>query len=724
MNHPNLLTSTRESLDVELEVKEGEIPNDLSGFVFINSGAGSVNSAGLPYERFLPDGTFNQEYGSPVINGDGYLFRFDFTESGKVKLKTSLLKPPCFYADLGTSPILNGKNNPYEDLAFKNKGLARLSMKLGTRNQLNTAITPFRQPGNEEARLLATFDAGRPFEFDPESMQLITPIGKNKFWRAGTPPFLNNPFPMILTTAHPVYDPETREVFSVNFTKTTKDLLSATEIFDILFKNEEDLEKKLEEKIDHWKNYESKEEVVGEINDFFYDVGVVPKKKTFWNKVKAYYWKMLGHRFSNENAVYLVKWKGEKRPQAFKIVNEDGSAIEIAHNMHQIGFSKDYILLADTNFKFTLNVMMNNPFPNNVKIDSFLREFLDGAQNDYSSLYIIARKDLLDEKKEVLAHRVILPLETVHFSVDYNNDNDIITVHTAHNCCACPAEWIRYYDKCKAFGEPVDEQRVGLIAVGEMDIGKIGKVLIDVKNRDVLERKSKFLHLTGDLDKTDPGPHTWGVGLYTYRDMLSPDKNVEKISHVFWQAYGLSDQMLTEFMYNLYQCSDRNRVYTAEQMLDFTKKGAPFILQTVETNAMEVTDHYSFPADTFMWSLQFIPSANENPDIPDSLNGYILCTVVGENENSPNLSSYYSEIWLFDAKSLQSGPVAKLHHKSLQFAFTIHSVWVKEAVNVSIPSYKIDIREDYNQQIKLINRRRLRKKVQSLMNEKVYPYFS
>ncbi|MBK6264811.1 carotenoid oxygenase family protein [Marivirga sp. S37H4] len=723
MSHPNLLTSTREPLDVELKVKEGKIPDDLSGFVFINSGAGTVNSGGLPYERYLPDGKFNQEFGSPVINGDGYMFRFDLTEAGKVKLKTRLLKTPCFYADLGSSPILNGKDNPYADIAFKNKGLARMSMKLGTRNQINTAITPFQQPGNDEARLLATFDAGRPFEFDPDSMELITPIGENKFWRAGTPPFLQNPFPMILTTAHPVYDPETREVFSVNFTKTTKSLLKATEIFDRIFEDEESLEKRLEEKIDHWKNYESTENVVEEVNDFFYEAGAKPKKETFWEKLKAFYWRVIGHKFSNENAVYLIKWMGEKKPKAYKIVNEDGSAIEIAHNMHQIGFSKDYIILADTNFKFTLDVMMNNPFPNNEKIDSFLRDLLDGAQNDYSSLYIIPRKQLIDEKKEVMAHKVVLPLETVHFSVDYNNDDDIITIHTAHNCCACPAEWIRYYDKLKCSGELIDAQRVGMLAVGEMDIGKIGKVLIDVKNRDVLESESTFLHLTGDLDEKDPGPHTWGVGLYTYRDMLSPDKNVDKIEHVFWQAYGMSDQMLTDFMYNLYECSDRNRIYSAEEMLGFSKKGAPFILQTVETASMKVIDHYSFPNDTFMWSLQFVPSSNLNSGIVSSLNGYILCTVVGKEENSYNLSSYYSEIWLFDAKNLKRGPVVKLHHESLQFAFTIHSVWVEKALNVSIPSYKIDIRQDYNEQIKRVKGRRLRKKIQSLMDENVYPHF-
>jgi hypothetical protein len=158
-------------------------------------------------------------------------------------------------------------------------------------------------------------------------------------------------------------------------------------------------------------------------------------------------------------------------------------------------------------------------------------------------------------------------------------------------------------------------------------------------------------------------------------------------------------------------------------MLEFTKKGAPFVLETVETDSMKVTDHYSFPDETFMWSLQFVPSKSQNNDIPESLNGYILCTVIGEEKNVAQTNSYFSEIWIFDATDLKKGPITKLHHEELQFAFTIHSVWVKEASQVSIPDYKIDIKQDYDEQTKLIKRRWLRKKVQNLMKIHVYPHF-
>lgn len=728
MSKENLFAASREALNIDLKAKEGTLPNDLSGIVFINSGCGSINSDGLPFPRTTPDGKLNKEYGAPLINGDGYMFRFDFTQAGKVTLKTDILKPPCYYADLASSPIVSGPDNPYADLAFKNNGLARLSMVLGTRNQLNTAITPFKLKGETHNRLLATFDAGRPFEFDPESMALITPIGENKFWHPGTPPMMNNPFPMVLTTAHPVYDPDTQELFTVNFTKTTKALMSATSIFKLLWKSEDKLEAKLLERIARWEKMAERSKVVQEVNDFFGHLEKHVDKHedvelNLWEKIEAFFRGLMHRITSNPNAVYLIKWQGEKTPKKWEITDEKGKGIQIMHNMHQIGFSKDYVILADTNFKFTLNVMLNNPFPHNERIDAFLRTLLSGAQLDYSSLYIVKRSELVERNKKVKAKKIHLPTETVHFSVNYEDTDGLITLHTAHNSSACPAEWIRYYDKRKADGNPIDLEMIGLLAVGEMDIGRIGKIVVDAKKGTVAEDKTTYLHLEGKPGEKDTGAHTWGVGLYTYNGMLSADYNVKEIKHIFWQAYGLHESMLTEFVFNLYKDPKRSRIFSAEQMLEFTKKGAPFVLECIETDGMTATDYYLFPKGYYMWSLQFVPRSKRDQNKPESLDGYILCTVMGEKRTVGSDSEYFSEIWLFDAADLKSGPVCKLHHEKLIFAFTIHSVWVPNAQETTQPNYKLNTQSDYNDMVSKILRRKLRRRVQKLMDDHVYPHF-
>lgn len=726
MAHDHLLSATRKALNVSLKIKEGDIPQNLSGYVYINSGAGNVNSDGLPYPKKNPDGSWNKDFGSPAINGDGYVFRLDCTTPGKVNLKTDVLKPPCYFADVATSPVVRGEDNPYVRYQFKNSGLARTSHKLGTRNQLNTAFQPFRVPGDEQLRMLATFDAGRPHEFDPEKIEIITAIGDNKFWKGGTPPMLHYAFPMVLNTAHPVYDPDTKELFSVNFTKTTSALLSATDIFHILFHDEEALERKLENKVKEWEQREDQHEVVKETEHFFKHVKAevkVEKEYSWWEKLKLLFWRLIGRHFSNKNEVYLISWKGEKKPQKWKVVDEKGKGIEIMHNMHQIGFSKDYVILGDTNFKFTLDVMLNNPFPHNERIDAFLRKLLSGAMLDYSSLYIVKRSDLKPGKKKVYAQKVTIPAETVHFSVNYDNPDDLVTVHTAHNCSACPAEWLRYYDTLKAKGSTqVDEQRVGLLSVGEMDVGKIGKIVVDAKNGTLVNDKTVFLHECGNPGDPNPAPHTWAVGLYTYDGMLSPDANVKEIKHIFWQAYGLSDEMLTDYIYDLYGESQRTRIYSPDEVEEFTKKGSPFVLERVDTDTMKITDHYAFPKDFFMWSLQFVPSRDKNPEIPSSLDGYVLCTVIGPDE--VQTEKYNSEIWIFDANNLQKGPLCKLYHEELVFAFTIHSVWVNESKEVSQPPYKLDVKKDYDAVIKKIPSWRTRKDIKKLMNEEVYPNFA
>ena len=103
---------------------------------------------------------------------------------------------------------------------FKMMGIARQSWKFGSRNQLNTAVNPFRFKGDKHSRLTASFDMGRPWEVDVETMQLKTPVGTYKQWTAEFGKMTPYPFQLFQTTAHPAYDPITQEYFSVNFTKS------------------------------------------------------------------------------------------------------------------------------------------------------------------------------------------------------------------------------------------------------------------------------------------------------------------------------------------------------------------------------------------------------------------------------------------------------------------------------------------------------------------------
>ena len=171
-------------LDLTLMPYEGEIPN-LKGYAFVMGP--------------IPSGD-----GAPIFNGDGALMRFG-TQDGGMSVKTRRILTPCALLDDAS------KGTPFE---YKNRALIRESSAFGVRNFLNTAPVP-----TFDGRLLATYDAGQPWELDPERMELTTPLGTLDQWIPMIPPFTDAQRfqSQAMSTAHPTYDPHTREMFSVNF---------------------------------------------------------------------------------------------------------------------------------------------------------------------------------------------------------------------------------------------------------------------------------------------------------------------------------------------------------------------------------------------------------------------------------------------------------------------------------------------------------------------------
>jgi carotenoid cleavage dioxygenase-like enzyme len=194
---------TTEIPNLELNIVWGELPKDLQGHVFIVAPVGSIESGGIPFK----DGT-------PILNGDGMIYRFDFNEPGKVRVNAKIVKPPCYYADLATQT-----EQQYQKYKFGNHGLGRFSICLGLRNELNTALLPMQFSG-ENARLLVCWDGGRPYEIDTETLEVVTPVGSNKEWQPEAETPLNFVFNPVMSTAHPYFDAKKNQMFSVNFGKS------------------------------------------------------------------------------------------------------------------------------------------------------------------------------------------------------------------------------------------------------------------------------------------------------------------------------------------------------------------------------------------------------------------------------------------------------------------------------------------------------------------------
>ena len=725
--------ASRDEIEVELLATEGSIPADMSGHVYLNSPCGTVNNT-LPMPERLPDGSKNSEWGEMMFNGDAMLFRFDLDKPGRVSVKSSLLKPPCYYADYATR---YGTEYHKQGIYFKGMGLGRTSMHMGSRNQLNTSINLFKFNGDQNTRMSVNFDAGRFYEIDPSSMILKTPIGSNKEWTGDFPNKLEYTFPLVLSTAHPSFDPLTKEIFTVNYLKSASDLaFGGRRLFGDLPKEDDmvnehvqklyaDLqERKIKGRLlpglllkflEFLKSILGKNESGAKFDPFDVEAALKESERAYKDI------------FGMTNAVYLLRWTGSGPLDRWRVINEKGEDLYIAQCMHQTNISQDYIVLVDSSVKFTLDIMFSVPFLDAPWLDELLRWITSNTMLPETPLYIIRRADLVAGAKTVTAKSFTIPLETVHYSMDYDNTGNLITLHTAHNTASCAAEWIRPYDTLAV--EPNThalKNTIGLMTCGEMDIGRIGKFIVNGETAEIIEQH--VVHDKGFEGDQVTGikAHTWGIALNTYRGMLSAEKPVSKIRKNYWQSYGLDKRMLTHFIWRLYHQYE-NRIIPADKLLEYTKQGVPFCLFREDTETMSIeNDYWVFRMNENLRSIQFVPRSR--PDgipvgVDPDMDGYILCTMVNGSPDLDNDTDEYSrEVWLFDAAELSKGPVCKLQHPNLQFAFTIHSVWSPDCVS-SETTYNIPVREDYEWVISNFPNQSRQVDMRAFMEKNVYPFF-
>lgn len=729
-----LAYATRDEVDVQLEKVFGEIPDDLCGFVFFNSPCGTVNSGGLPFMEKLPDGSDNPEFGSSIFNGDSMMLRFDLSTKGTIGYKTKMLKPPCWYVDEATK-IGNGKYPKH--WGFKMLGIARTSFKFGSRNELNTAINPIKFEGDSHVRMSANFDMGRPWEFDTQTMELKTAIGSTKEWIGEIPPIANYPFPLFQSTAHPCFDPETKEFFTVNFTKTFDTMFFYSKFSKRMRTHHDEIEEKLHKHVskihaDASEEGTLKDDHSDKINDFYKNVDKHLANKGVINKIKKpFEWmfdKVMESMFSfvdlflgMKNRIYLLRWDGKSIHQWLVIDELTNKPIAIDQCMHQNNLCKDYIVLSDSAFKFSADIMMSNPFPHNMKLDEKLRQLTSIAQEPFTPIYIIKRSDLKLNDKKVKAKKIVINLETVHFSIDYATPKNQITIHTAHNAASCASEWIRSYDHLATDDSKIDANTIGLMTCGEMDIGRIGKFVIDADKGQILEEPK--IHKTGEEDNGKLGAHTWAIALHTYRDIISATKTVDKIRHIFWQSYGTDPRFLTNFIESLYSDYE-HRIIPVEEMIAKNKQWLPYCLSRQNTETMELEDHFNFKINQNLRSMQFIPRKDNDAQIDPQLDGYIFCTMIVGTDVKEKIRTddhYSREVWIFDAADLKAGPVCKLSHDEMNYAFTIHSTWIDECVSQNT-SYKVDVEKDLQYVINKM-RRKNKKDLTNFMKKNVYPNF-
>lgn len=684
-----------------LQVKEGSLPADIQGHVYIIGPAGSVSSPRTPDGAAIPseDGT------TLLYNGDGMVYRFDFDapETGAY-MACRLVRPPCYYADVAThaEPEFQGHGDG-PDLRFESVGVARLG-KLGLRNQLNTAFLPMKFGPDAEERLLITWDAGRPYEIDPASLATITPVGRNDEWSPVTnlgslpwqPP---TAFETVQSSAHPIFDPHWQradgrqgQVLTLNLGRSLSNTFSQLVPLPYLLKELKDwlLGRGGSEPAEDFPLFKGAAE---------YDVNR-PEKESLKDKLLIllgtlykFFYGILN--FFTGNFVELVVWDGEGDLQKTK-VQYRGRPIKIRQSAHQMGATEDYLILLDTAFKISIEELLP-PLKkrNSREIERFLRNVFDHPQLARNYIYIVRRSDLVGSPKTVEAQRIILPFEAAHFLVDYRNPDSCLTIHFSHVCAWDAAEAISEFDyevtPDSSSARSAFERLYGII-YSPTDISRLGCATLRVTPGGVELARSQNTDIVMDPQLT------WGPAIYAYRlsDSYGPPA---RIDNLYWNCMGCWSELLKPHIEDLYRqypfreidLATINKIATEGRAASLVRlQITPLEAAKPDESRVQLVDSYQFEDTMTIGTPQFIPALGTDDSSP-STQGYIFGIVhYGDGSSETN----GNEIWIFDAANLAQGPLCKLWHPQMDFGFTVHSTWLKNA-QPRTASYNIPMEADY-----------------------------
>ncbi|UJR84094.1 carotenoid oxygenase family protein [Sandaracinus amylolyticus] len=657
-----LISSRAPVANEALEVFEGQLPSDLEGHVFANAAVGDMEHES-PSQR--SDNT-------PFLNGDGFIFRVSFpgAKGGDATLSSRPIETPCHVADRLLS------NDPErESWRFSNYGIARISIThLGGRNFANTALLPI-PPKHDGAphRLLATYDAGRPFEIDPVTLRTVRPIGTNTDWQGTL--MVKRPFPFTNSSAHPAYDPKTRELFTVNFVRDvdtlvrrlmqwlpsfvpfdlpgdpldTLALLEGLEMSGLGFLGPVDLGHRVE--------------LVKRALELLYSMIVKdpPKRATYVMRV--------------DDAGAVKKWK---------LIDEDGEPVEIMHSSHQVGLTEDHILVLDTGFKFEIDQLWSRLAGGDKSVERALRGWLSKPQPRPTPVYIVKRADLQDDVTEVRVVSGKLDGEIVHFFTNYELHDGRIVMHVADQRSSDAAEFVTDSDLQQVDpNKAIPREAIGGLSA-PMDLNDFACLQIDPAT-GIVRRKTaehNFDHTFGIGLITAPDFPMWRDGTPITRGTGEPNgprpaKEIDAC--VFFYAHGFIPSLLSQLVFDLYS-KRPSPVITPKKMLELAKSGGTAAtVCRFDTVRNRVVDFCKMPPGAVIISPQFVPGTEGRH--------FLVCNVFTDTSK---------EIWVFDAMSL-SKPLCKLRRKGgelLPWPYTLHTCWLPPDIQ-KVPSVKWDHGSDF-----------------------------
>ncbi|NJK62253.1 MAG: hypothetical protein HC921_05805 [Synechococcaceae cyanobacterium SM2_3_1] len=696
-----------------------ELPSDLRGSVYMVGPAGSIDSPLAPEssDPYLVDPT--REGTIMLYNGDGMIYRLDFDQPQQgVVLTTRLATPPDYIADAVTHTCPQ-----YQDLKFESIGITRIG-SLGLRNQLNTAFLPMKFAHEDRTRLLLTWDMGRPYEIDPVTLELATPMGWNHEWETVTElvnlPFEpKQPFQAIQTCAHPYFDPhqENGLVLTTNVGRSLSNLFSQIIPIGYLIKEGiRDLLGLAPPAAEPPSPFQDTEPEAPEPTAAPGSTSPQPRPASAQKPQSIREWLkellvlliqlVRGFlEFFSGNFVDLVMWDGIGNLQKWRITYQ-GRPIGISQTTHQIGVTEDYVLIADTAFKISIEELLPSLKSGKAQgIERAIRDLLDHPQLSYCPLYIVSRRDLQSGVSRVAARKVMIPWESAHFLTEYKNPQGQITIHFSFVCGWDAGEAVSAFDY---EGVNAPKPTPGLpplygVLYGPTDISRLGYYVIQGETGEIL-----------DHDYVADTQLTWGPAIYAYPYGQNYASTPDQLPDLYWICLGCWRELLLPHILELYR-DYPNRMIALSLIEKMTEQGRPSNLlhlhydpEAQGLDRLRLVDAYAFPDGHYVLTPQFIPKRETS----GSKDGYIVCLVHFGDRTLPTKGN---EIWIFDAQNLGQGPICQLWHPQFQVGFTVHSTWLENPQRRAA-EYYIPVQEDYHTLVKQQSQ-----EVQDLFEDWIYP---
>ncbi len=525
--------------------------------------------------------------------------------------------------------------------AFVRSDFAEFSW-FGISNLSNTCAVPAfasSEDGQPKrgVRLLLSYDAGRPIEVNPETLEYVTPVGRATNYHAAVGSLFG---PMIMTTGHPVYDPD--------FERGRPRLVYTN--------------------------------LVPRVTSFF----------TVNTPVSA--------------DLYLVTWDGGREgPTPPLRVYEGGKPVVMAQaSAHQICLTANYIVVMQATLVLDtasllkplsplLRQQLARSFGGRVprwvdRLDDAMTSRLHAAvQPSYTDLFFIAKSELRralgSGSGSVQAKRVRLDWEATHAVADYDDRGGLVTLYCQHNVGADPADQIEPGDELLD-GGTANRELEGMFS-SSTDLNQVRKYVIDAARGQVMS-------LAAFPDPASDDDFAFGLNLLPPTQVLPyrpdrPDVAYNQLACTrswdctFWVSGGWAPATSLRRVFERYRDAraglgpggGAKRLVPYGEYLERVADVRNTVRLFRLDRDLRVESSYKFEAGVVMGSPTFVPRKGGR-SVRD---GYLVGNVWRHDDPA-------MQIWIWDAGAdLSAGPLCVLAappgERGVRPGFPLHGCWVE-----------------------------------------------